>query len=438
MDEQQKEVFAARLERIQARKAAEYGLPTADELAMEAAELDAEGPVPVEAAPPRFGLARAMMVIGVLLALGGFGAHYALDWKRGTGALIGDLSLSTEATDIAPEHEPEPLLAFRVPRDDPRRSGRRRATERGWLHPLGSVATPDGASVSVADIADGFDAARTDRVPREVRPFAANAECTLRRPAPGEVVRNVRIGRATVETDIHALTSAGIADATLRHARAALFDPGGDGFGATAPGRLGRVDVFVTDTSAPVYLVLQSLEGNTLWNVHRGQGVRIAHVAMIGHVSGIVLPEGIGFEALRIGDFGTGPDARCQIAPVRLPKAAWAVVQAAEDGEPRAAETVRAMAARHRAFAAWFAATTGADAEAGLTEADGAGHVLVGAVPRARLGYRRITGRIAHVAGAEQLVIGDDRVPEAHRRMLLAAAGGDLARVRPPPVRLPE
>ncbi|MEM6385123.1 MAG: hypothetical protein AAF718_02690 [Pseudomonadota bacterium] len=440
MDEQQKRVFAERLERIQAQKADPVPAPEMPEIVQGLNELPPLPPVnPPGGNGGGFGPIRTLLILVILLAMGGFGAFYASEMSDGALDLTDVQSVTPIETPAqAVQEPPNPLLAFAVDRPEARSPGQRTATDRGWEHTLGSVATPDGAQVQVADIASGFDPSRLDSRPARIETFQPNENCTLRRPRDGEVVRNVRLGAGTGFTEVHAVSDAGIADAILTHSQAALFSPKSHEFGRTAKGRMNRVDVFVTDTSGPVYLVLQALSGNTLWNVHRGQGVQIAHIAMIGNTSGIIAPNGVAFEALRIADFGINFDFEahdvaqpCMIAPYRLPKDFWEGQKKAAKGNALFENQMFTFNSGHRAFSAWYTEVLGVDPETGLTEAEGAAHALVGPVPPGLLGFRPLAGQTIHVTEAERLLIGDDALIEAHQALMIAAAGGDVAAIQP-------
>ncbi|MEM7719612.1 MAG: hypothetical protein AAF222_10455 [Pseudomonadota bacterium] len=450
MDEQQKQDFAARLQRIQAQKAedaaeameAEFALPPPSENSTDGVQLPPLPPVNAGGDGSGFGPVRIGMILIVLLALVGYGAFYLLEMADDKSLLARPEASTLPIGEIAQAGDiqaPHPLLTFVVARDELGAPGRRIATDRGWEHTLGSVATPDGAQVQVTDIATGFDPSVPDEKPGKLASFAPNDTCTLRRPTDGDVVRNVRFGHATRPTQVHAFSDAGMVAALITHTNAALFNPKSYEFGLTARGRLNRVDVFVTDTSGPVYLVLQSMGGNTLWNVHRGPGVRIAHVAMIGNTSGIVVPQGVSFEALRITDFvtnfefGSNDEIRpCMIAPYRLPKPFWEGQQKAQKGNTLFENQMYTFNAGHRAFAAWYQDALGVDPETGLTEAEGAGHALVGPVPAGPLGYRSLAGQTVYITEADHLLIGDDAVATVHRDLMLAASGGDVEAVLPP------
>ncbi|MGR3512672.1 MAG: hypothetical protein ACU0GG_07890 [Paracoccaceae bacterium] len=441
MDEEQKQGFAERLQRIEAKKSVPLrssGLSTA------LGDGDDMPPVPTEpdemgGGGGGFGPIRMLLILLVLLAIGGVAGLYVADLARASKELAEETPIEVptpSAEVVAPVH---PLLAFTVPRAEPQDGGRRLMSKRGWDHTLGSVATPDGAQVLVTDIASGFDTRTARALPARVERFAPNATCTLRRPQAGEEVRNVRFDHAKAETDIHAFSNAALGETLFDHAQTVMFNPEADVPRQTVSGRLNQVDVFVTDRSAPIYLVLQTMSGNTLWNVHRGPGVTIAHIAMIGNTSAILPPKGVSFEALRISDFDLNFEfgahdrpQECMIAPYRLPKPDWEASIKAQKGNTLFENQIYSFNAGHRAFAAWYDETLGADPETGLTEAESAAHALVGPVPPGLLGYRSVAGRTLHITDSDHVVLGDDALIQTHRDTVLAAAGTDPDRILPP------
>jgi len=440
MDEQQKHDFAARLQRIQARQEDLGAPPEQPEMVQNGDQLPPLPPVnPPSGGGSGFGPIRMALIFIVILAMGGLGALYVADLAQDPVTVADASATPAESAPLNVSPEPQPaLLAFDVDRAEPKQAGQRTVTDRGYDHSPGSVATPDGALVQVADIATGFDLAGSNAAPAELVPFQPNETCTLRPPQAGDVLRNVRLGGANGETPVHAFSDEALSKAVLDHTQAALFKPKSYEVGTTAKGRLNRADVFVTDTSGPIYLVLQAMWGNTLWNVHRGPGVQIAHIAIIGNTSGIVAPEGVPFEALRITDFvtnfefGANDTVRpCMIAPYRLPKPEWVASQKALKGNTLFENQMFSFNSGHRAFSAWYQETLGADPETGLTEAEGASHALVGPVPTSLLGYRSLAGRTVHVVNADNLIIGDEAVADTHRAALLVAAGGDAMAILP-------
>ena len=391
-----------------------------------------------------FGPFRMALVVMVILGLFGAGSLYVIN-------TFDKQSDDKPATASVPTVEPgeaisteglPPILALRIERPgvDPN-APPSVLSDRGWIMNPGLVANAGRAEVTIEQIASGYDPAQPDLVPGRVEMFDANPECTLRKPRAGEVVHNVRLEDATGLTDLHVVSDVQLGAALAKHIEGVTAHDKHHQIGTTANGRMGRVDVFVTDTSAPVYLVLQALGGNVLWNVHRGPGVQISHVALIGDTPGAILPGDIELEAIRIRDFvgqdefGANDEVRpCMVRPYRAPEPHWPAQQKANDNNTLFVNQIHTFATGFRAFNAWLTGVTGQDANTNLVAAQGAAHVLVGPVPAGQLGYNRIEGRTLNLVRSDRVYNGDEELYEAHLELLTAAFGGDPLGIDPAPM----
>jgi hypothetical protein len=202
-------------------------------------------------------------------------------------------------------------------------------------------------------------------------------------------------------------------------------------FGADTPPpsggpRFEAHDVAVTETGAPVYLVLENREGNRIWNIHLADGVQIERVVLLGgNQSGVAnLDPVVPVEVL----LGAGL-AGCGIDPAHVPRPSpISGVMAPVDA---------GTASRAEAYDIWFRDSFDVLAgESRLGFAEGA-VTLVGPVPaRAdeKAVYASIKGarvRTTHDAFFEikgQVAAGKD----FSARVLAIATGfafGDLARL---------
>lgn len=213
--------------------------------------------------------------------------------------------------------------------------------DQGWIMRSPSVATNQDTQIEVTQVLAGLDQEPSDPVLGAINIYDANSACTLRGVRDGEKLVNVRLeyGSRTApisvfsdETLAHAVTDA-IRGVVHRKPYLQNKRPNGD---------MHVIDVVVTDTTAPQYLVLQNLYRNVLWNIHAAEGVTIAHVAMIGHDSGLVAHPGIkSFEGIRVADFVSGHEfgiddeiRECMVRPWRKPEDHWpAVAKAANDND---------------------------------------------------------------------------------------------------------
>lgn len=409
-----------------------------------------------------FGPIRMALILLVILGIFGTGALYIFNTfgnKPGEAVASDETETPVPAPETAqaPVEEVPAVLAFKVS-DHLGYSQETYPKERGWRFGLGFVANAQRVDLALTDLVSGFDPARVDGPPREVVMFDPNPECTLRRPAGNEVVHNVRLESGIGQTKLHIVSDAALAKGVSEHITGITAANKPYLIGKTAKGNLGQVDVLVTDTSAPVYLVLQSMYGNTLWNVHRGPGVEIAHIAMIGNSSGLVSPNGVPFEALRISDFVdpaelefkrmgpvnfTGDEdlananetiRPCMIVPFRAPEPHWHAENAAREGSQLYTNQLHTFNTGHAAFADWYTRTLGTDPNDNLVTGEWAHHVLVGPAPASPLGYNPVGGRLVHLVRSDNVFLGEDALIEAHVALLTAATGGDPFSLDPAPM----
>lgn len=377
-----------------------------------------------------------MVLLGLLVA-GLGGGVYALGTFGSTEVPLSRITDRLLASTVARTPTPDSFdgLIASAPRA-------RKQHDTGWVLPSPHVITPRRSDLTLEQIAVTLPPPQ--EAPQQVRSFARNAGCTLRRPQKGEVLRNVRLYEPARYTHTHAFWNAELAEAVVDRIEGLTRDPNHYKNGAIADGRMGLVDVFVTDTSAPVYLVLQSFNRDVIWNLHLAPGVTLRHVAMIGNKSGFAAPPGsYTHEALRIGDFiddDTVNDNEtirpCMVAPFRKPQGDWPLLAKVTD--PRDGshyrDMLRLMSQGHRAFDAWYSATLGQPADVNLTSAISTAHALSGPEPAAPIPLEPVESRLLHLMATDHVAFGNDQLLALHDGLLLAATGGDLSILHPAPM----
>lgn len=284
-----------------------------------------------------------------------------------------------------------------------------------------------------------------------VTPFAANQDCHLRGLRPGERLVNVNVQYATREAPVQLLRPRrmvrqlidGLEDTLLKGRPVQGLD--------LEHGLTGVIDVYLTDTSAPLYLALQSPARNRLWVLHAAPGVKLAHVALIGQGASAVAGDlgAASIEAIRAEEFGFSTDTEmlgrvvrrrpeCMPLPYQKPDESWGAWAAAEQGNTMDGNMLYAQSQGYEVYAKWFSAELPSGPEANLIRAAGASAVLVGPVPAQPLAPAGPADGLAiRLAGAELAVTGDPATRAAgvearYREMLTRAAGRDLAQVIPP------
>lgn len=221
-DSKQKQEFAARLQRIHEK----HGTPPAQPEA------------PLGGSKAGKSTTGNTLIWGLLAVMAGVGGYYAmvqLDTPAPTQSAM------APAAQKPAEPKPQP---------------QRKITDQGWSIPSPGIATADRAVLNLADISVGFDAEALPADPAALVPFAVNAECTLQKPRPSDVVYNVRMQAGTLPSKTHVFSNTSLSDALIDHIEGVHASAKHYKYGTRARGRMYSVDVFVTDTTAPVYLVL--------------------------------------------------------------------------------------------------------------------------------------------------------------------------------------
>lgn len=388
---------------------------------------------------------RPMTIVKAVMIMGAIG--YAA--YTGGGGLTGDFSVASLQTSLKDE-----LKGFlRVESRSGKKDGPvkrysdaktpRYLTYQGWAFQSPGVASFGLPELVLADVSTGHENGLGPLVPARVKPFKPNPNCTLRRPGADEVVHNVRLENGTLLSEVHNFSDEEMGDALMGHIEA-LYSGSKRHYkyGKMAPGQMASVDVFVTDTSAPVYLVLQGFRANTIWNLHLADGVRLSHVAMIGEHSGMSAPpKGTSFEAIRISDFITDFEfgsndefVPCMVAPWLSPQGYWQSTIDAQNNNDLQANYTYSLTKGSEAYARWYQDVMGIAPSTNLVMAKHAEHVLVGPVPAQPVTFRPLSLREVVVTENEQIVLGNEAKRQLHDKVLLDATGGRLAALNPTPI----
>ena len=196
------------------------------------------------------------------------------------------------------------------------------------------------------------------------------------------------------------------------------------------------VDVVVTETEKPVYLVLQS-ESDILWNIQAALDARIAHVAVLanGRVGVANLDPAVPVE------FMNQPVLeRCNVIPCANPPTTGSSCSA-----PRKSNSglLQRRARKEPAdgtelTSRWFDKNFGMGSETELIGLDRASQILVGPLPatlEARVAFKPLQGAHVQLANEDYVMAGSRRRYKAKHQELVRAlaekmAGGDLKALR--------
>lgn len=192
-------------------------------------------------------------------------------------------------------------------------------------------------------------------------------------------------------------------------------------------------DVVVTDTSAPLYLLLASKE-RMVWNIVAAPGVKIQRVALLseGHAAGIInLDPEIPVEAAT-----SSAMARCNLYPHRKPTEKWRIMTAlrADPYDRSNLKIVQSLSNSYSVFAGWYQKVFGADPEQAAIGGSRVNAFLVGPAPlqkETRILYKGLKGSYLRITPSDNVVFGTRKTYLAKNEPLVQQAasvlvGGDL------------
>lgn len=194
-------------------------------------------------------------------------------------------------------------------------------------------------------------------------------------------------------------------------------------------------NVVVTDTSAPVHLVLSG--GNkVLWNIHAAEGVTFSGVNIVDqtNLAAIAnLPDGVPVTAM------TGALTKnCNALAFRAPNANWSTVERAKTRTDEMTQGIVTSRQTYYAnFNGWFKSNYGVGSESVVVSAEQGTNFLVGPAPAPdkRVAYKSLRGSNVKITSGGTLVFGDVKVAYANKNEELIRAqiekvsGGSVARL---------
>lgn len=229
---------------------------------------------------------------------------------------------------------------------------------------LGPVAALAGnRPVFIPEVITGYGTRVGSDIPAEITTIRPISGCRLTPPLAGTAVGHVTAG----ETGLR-LSFLTYNDSDLAAAVQGFVDRYRES-GPTAPGDGSELayeayDVAVTETGAPVYLVLENARGNRIWNIHLAPGARVERVILLGgahagvaNLDPVVPVEVLPGEAL----------AACGIVPAYPPNPGNRVFAALKTGSAsdKAAAEAKLAAIQDRvgAYNTWFRDSFGVPAD---------------------------------------------------------------------------
>lgn len=259
--------------------------------------------------------------------------------------------------------------------------------------------------------------------------------CRFSKPEDGEKLVNVHVGRGRERGPVFAFSDADLAKRTKKWIDVYQRDGKSRAFTDTGGDNLRPVDVVVTDTSGPLYLVLQNEWSGVLWNIQAAEGVQIARVAVISSGrAGIANLEG----PVPVEFMGAGTLKSCKVIPARMPAEHWGFVRNAKAAGGSMDDVLQKNIRMARDYDKWFFAQFGRGAEDDVIGMQEISAVLIGDMPADmadRPRWKSLRGAHVRMTQADHVVAsGRVKYREKHEELVVALAtemaGGDLQALR--------
>jgi len=304
-------------------------------------------------------------------------------------------------------------------------------------------------SIALKDAANADELLKDPGSPWNVKKIPFNKDCNFRKPKGTELVQSVNIEAATRIAAVRALDDKHMVEGFERSIEASV--------GRGRPlekieaqsGKMGQIDVLITATDAPVYLILQTFTDQMVWNLNLAPDVTLAHVAVIGGTASAVagVPEGVRVEMLRVSDFvyrrtkeeaeeNPGPNP-CYTKPWRKPQPHWGTNKLAQAGDTRQAQNMLYYDKGYAAYNDWYTAAFGQDTQTNIVSAQRGSHALVGPLPESPMEVKSLNGRTLIISPRDHVLTGSTQENQAtlerlHVDLLETAIGRPIADLLPP------
>lgn len=308
----------------------------------------------------------------------------------------------------------------------------------GWRADDRIAALPGGGAAFIADVLTTQMTRLKAAKPGDVQALQEVAGCAFTPPAPGAA-----LGHARIDGDSGlVLGLASFGDADLAKAVQVLVNvyrsAGGLQTSSLSDLRYQSYDIAVTETAAPVYLVLETGPQSRVFNIHLAPGARLDRVVLIGgdQVGVANVPADVPVEAMR-----AAKAADCGFTPFYALNPGHLFYQSIASGAIRrdeAEEKTRHFADLEIGWEAAFRQAFGAGAKETLAGSWSSGTVAVAgpvpAGPEGRAVYAPIEGALLRVTMERYVEFeGQDQAQSFDARVKALAtefAWGDLQNLR--------
>ena len=318
-----------------------------------------------------------------------------------------------------------------VPSGDPKAG--RNSELRGFLYQADAMAAKEGA-IHWAQQAISDYARVDEKTPPTNVGDLTRSTCDFPAPAEGAIVRHVLIERGMQEAPIYAFSRKEVGERAKKFVDyfASTHGKNRKVWSYQGSDVMRVVNVAVTETSAPVYLVLAS-EANVLWNILPAPGAKISEIALVSTGEAGVANAPADTEVTAMA----GAKLRICRAPhpMRRPQDDWGFVKNVKSAN--GAYGTKELAGNNKLasdYARWFREAFGVSSDSDIVTQQGVSNVLIGdlpADPEKRAPFKPVgAGSVLLTSADYRIVAPEAEYRRAHDAIVIdaarEAAGGDL------------
>jgi hypothetical protein len=295
---------------------------------------------------------------------------------------------------------------------------------RGYAAPVGIMMGKDNKAFWIASTVKDYAKVTGSDVPSDVSFIDPNSGCGFSKPEAGEFFAKVHVGSAEQRIPMYGISRDEIGRRTNSLIKNVQKDPSAPRKPETnrEVDQFKVVDVVVTETSKPVYLVL-TYNDSIMFNFQIAEGAKLSRIAMIGWDAGGVVNVD---PSVKISALTGDRMQACKATPQLKPREHWVYVQNMKAlGGEMAEESLKKNHGYASAFTSWFMQHFGQPAEPGMIGASVASHVLVGpqpATPEARIAFKPLAQSKMRITPIEYIVGSKEDYLTKNKELIVAKA----------------
>jgi hypothetical protein len=291
----------------------------------------------------------------------------------------------------------------KMPKGDPAQqvSPGRAGTRAGWDIALDLSMKPHFIQILVSGFKHEHHA-----LPKSIGYVLDIPNCVYAGPEAGSKVVYLTASRGQISSNIHTFNTKEVREAAeqfVKDWRTAGEERRVGLSSSLAP--LAIMNVVVTDTSAPIHLVLGGPKA--VFNLQLAPGARVSGVSLIGveDIGVANLPDGVPLNAM-------GPAAvkRCGAEPFMRPKPDWQVWRLGQEATPSSREALANRNRLHARFDGFFRSSFGQGSETTMIGGEYLGHFLIGPAPQGlpqRFPFKSLTTATLLMTKPDHIALGD-------------------------------